>query len=75
MTRKDYITIATALKQALKTEIEVHGVSGQTAGGVRLAASAVATYLGYDNPRFDRQYFLAVVSGTKDLNSRPGRKS
>lgn len=74
MTRKDYILIATALRQALKTEIEVHGESGETAGGVRLAASTVASYLGSENARFNREHFLAVVRGEKDLNSRPARR-
>ena len=27
-----------------------------------------------DNPRFDREHFLAVVRGERDLNSRPARK-
>jgi hypothetical protein len=74
MTRKDYIILAQALGQALKTEIEVHGEQGETVGGVRLAASTVATYLGYDNPRFNREHFLSVVRGEKDLNSRPARR-
>jgi hypothetical protein len=64
MTHKDTL-IAKALQQALRVEIEVHGANGETAGGVRLAASTIASYLGYENARFNREQFLAIVRGEK----------
>lgn len=73
MTRKDYILIAGALRQALKTEVEVHGESSETAGGVRLAAGRIADSLAFVNARFNREHFLAVVRGEKELNSHPKR--
>lgn len=73
MTRKDYVLIAQGLKSALDLEISLHGADSGTAGGVRLAAARIADVLVTDNPRFDREHFLAVVRGEKDLNSRPSR--
>lgn len=74
MTRKDYILIAEALRNTHAREVELNGQEG-TAGGIRLAASALADALASDNPRFDRKHFLAVVHGDKDLHSRPARKT
>ena len=45
-----------------------------TDGEAYQAARLIADELAADNPRFDREHFLAVVRGERDLNSRPGRK-
>lgn len=67
MTRKDYILIADGLRHAYATApgLEIPVVSN--------VAYQVAIKLETDNPRFNREHFLAVVRGEKDLNSRPGR--
>ena len=70
MTRKDYIRVARALREALADESS--GVVPQ-AKGVMGAAEYIARELRDDNNRFDRGHFLAVVRGEKDLNSRPSR--
>lgn len=69
MTRKDYILIAGALKNALNlTNGNCHHRDG-----VRDTAYQIAVALESDNPRFDRDHFLAVVRGERDINSRPSR--
>lgn len=59
MTRKDYVLIAAALKQA-------HDVStiADRAYGVERAAIMLADALASTNPRFDRERFLKA-SGVK----------
>ena len=41
--------------------------------GIMNVASELADSLARDNSRFDKDHFLAVVRGEKELNSRPGR--
>ena len=73
MTRKDYILLA----RALQTEYRTAGVNletkedASTLQGIEIASFAIASALASDNPRFDREHFLAVVRGEKDINSRP----
>ncbi len=61
MTRKDYIRIAEALRIARESGgLDVTGV-----------AEFIGNALYNDNPRFDREYFLAIVRGERELTSRP----
>lgn len=53
MTRKDYILIAAALRQAI--ELCADPISRAAAG---FAAGKVCNALEQDNPRFDRERFL-----------------
>lgn len=53
MTRKDYILIAEALKEA-----HAYAIDAARRLGVASAAYHVADALAYDNPRFDRELFL-----------------
>lgn len=55
MTRKDYVLIAEALKEALTNSSE------DRAYGVESAAQFVADALQQENPKFDRGRFLAAV--------------
>lgn len=84
MTRKDYILIAEALRNTLRsanaryerqTEDLDKAWSSGSQNGVLESAEMLADRLAYDNPRFDREHFLAVVRDEKALNSRPGRQS
>lgn len=70
MTRKDYILIAKVFNQ---TRVEYEGYE-YSVNAVDVTASYLATEIANDNPRFDRDHFLAVVRGECDLNSRPGRR-
>jgi hypothetical protein len=65
MTRKDYILIAGALRDAIQ--------DSKSPEAVMEVAPHIAGYLKDDNCRFDYGHFLAVVRGEKDLNSRPPR--
>jgi hypothetical protein len=67
MTRKDYIVLAGALRNAVSR----HTPSFDSYQGAMDAAYQVAVVLAEDNPRFDREHFLSVVTGIKELNSRP----
>jgi hypothetical protein len=71
MTRKDYIVIAEALR------IPHNSLSRPTyereLSGVSIATLAIADALEQDNPRFNKEHFLAVVRGEKPLHSRPSR--
>lgn len=85
MTRKDYIVIADALRTAhkdacaskdadtSKTNTYQHGHVCGAIVGISDAASLIADVLQSDNPRFDREHFMAVVRGQKELLSRPAR--
>ncbi len=66
MTRKDYILIARALRGA-----RIVCTVQEAKDGVDYAALNMVTELSRDNPRFDRDHFLAVVRGEKALTSRP----
>lgn len=73
MTRKDYIAIAEALRYA-RGHAMADAISPQASlDGVMAAAEYIANAMQDDNPRFDRDHFLAVVRGAKDLNSRLAR--
>jgi hypothetical protein len=71
MTRKDYIIIAGVLRHAYSTCLDVHNPSNPQA--VQEMANAFACALAKDNSRFNREHFLAVVLGQKELLSRPSR--
>lgn len=55
MTRKDYILIAEALKEARAEALALRAGAGV---GVTIAAVRLADALARDNPRFDRERFL-----------------
>ena len=80
MTRKNYIVIASALRNAYQKEEmdNKYTTQGETPRtnmqGVETAACCIAAALHVDSDRFDRDHFLAVVRGEKGLNSRPSRK-
>ena len=67
MTRQDYILLATAFRSALDRNEDT------AQSGILDAAHLVSVELALDNPRFNREHFLAVVKGEKPLNSRPNR--
>ena len=71
MTRKDYIILA----EALRVQFNVNKVFANDglSRGVLLAAEEIADVLHRDNSRFNRDHFLAVVRGEKDLHSHPAR--
>jgi hypothetical protein len=71
MTRKDYIVIADILRQTRNAPFKPQEVM-QTCD---LMAEMFAVALAADNPRFDKQHFLAVARGQKPLVSRPNRKA
>lgn len=66
--RQHYIVIAEALRKACE-----YAISDSNKTACRAAAECVANSLANDNPRFNREHFLAVVRGERDLNSRPSR--
>jgi hypothetical protein len=71
MTRKDYILLAEALRvQYLNTKVFANDGMSR---GVLSAAEEIAAALQRDSSRFDRDHFLAVVRGEKELHSRPSR--
>jgi hypothetical protein len=71
MTRKDYILLAEALRvQYHNTKIFANDGMSR---GVLGAAEEIADALQRDNSRFNRDHFLAVVRGEKDLHSHPAR--
>jgi hypothetical protein len=80
MTRKDYIVIASALRDAYQKEeinnkYSVQGEPTRTnMQALETASCSIAAALRVDNDRFDRDHFLAVVRGEKGLNSRPSRR-
>jgi len=79
MTRKDYIAIAEALRFAREHETEAylrlpeHQQSKLAVIGITTAAEYIANAMQDDNPRFDRDHFLKVVRGERELQSRPKR--
>lgn len=81
MTRKDYVAIAGALKCAVEyaRTADSHNYGGTYPGaengeaelaGIMEAADRIARVMRDDNPRFDREHFLAVVRGERELQSR-----
>lgn len=78
MTRKDYIILAEALRIQFRRSTNHPSLLSTEGDGVYIAACKIADALQRDNSRFNREHFLAVVCGEKDLHSRParnGRKS
>ena len=80
MTRKDYIVIASALRDAYQKEEmnNKYAIQGEPTRtnlqALEAASCCIAAALRVDNDRFDRDHFLAVVRGEKGLNSRPSRR-
>ena len=72
MTRKDYILLAEALRNAGNIHVSDDFQRGKKTG-VAVAVEFVADALQRDNSRFNREHFLAGVRGEKDLHSRPSR--
>jgi len=81
MTRKDYILIAGALRDAYQKEEmnNKYAAKGEATRtnlqALETASCSIAAALQVDNGRFDPEHFLAVVHGEKTLNSRPSRRS
>ena len=81
MTRRDYILITKALRVQYRRAVigsengaRTNFEAGQCfGGGVLACAKEIADALEHDNSRFNRDHFLAVVRGEKDLHSRPSR--
>ena len=64
MTRKDYITIARAIDEARGLASYEEFVSQAPLGAdatIDLVAAAIADALAADNPRFDRERFIAAA--------------
>ncbi len=57
MTRKDYVLIAAALRDALK-----YCETDNQARGVQRAVGALAVALASDNAQFDRQRFVTAAT-------------
>ena len=72
MTRKDYILLARALHERLDFERNVK-TNKTPVEAIYVTARRISDALRADNPRFDREHFLAVVRGEKALESRPPR--
>ena len=63
MTRKDYILIADAIREALATDVEFDiALPEREASGIHRVALRLSDRLGDDNPRFDRAVFLKACS-------------
>lgn len=69
MSRKDYILIASALRT--QYEDSEHSPMSDRAYGVLGSAMEIADALKRDNVKFDREHFLAIVKGDRDIESRP----
>jgi len=71
MSRQDYIRLAEALRYGLGS-LQADGFTrAESAKAQEHFAAHIAEALAADNPRFNREHFLDVVRGEKDLNSRP----
>lgn len=64
MTRKDYILIAQAIKDAKPASVKDDYGNGLDVG-VERAAFRLADALAVDNPRFDRERFLVACGVAK----------
>ena len=63
MTRKDYVLIADAIRDALATDVEFDiALPEREASGIHRAALRLSDRLEQDNPRFDREMFLRACS-------------
>jgi hypothetical protein len=73
MSRQDYIRLAEALRYGLGS-LQAEGFTrAEAAKAQEHFALHIAETLASENPRFNREHFLAVVRGERDLNSRPAR--
>jgi len=59
MTKKDYIAVAKIISQQLENVVGV-GADNQRSA-IRAVARSFATYAEEDNPKFDRNKFLAAA--------------
>ena len=86
MTRKDYILLAEALRvQRRNAAINLESAKKQrdssnppvyecgVINGIDYATDEIADALQRDNSRFNREHFIAVVRGEKELLSRPSK--
>lgn len=74
--RRHYIVIADAMNSAYRYFKDVQQPNESTryaANGVEHTAVMLADRLEGDNPRFDREHFLAVVRGEREIESRVPR--
>ena len=71
MTRRDYIILANVLRVASNNARVMK--SPEASWTVNQIADDLCCELKRDNARFNREHFLAVVRGEKDLQSRPAR--
>ena len=78
MTRKDYIAIAKVLAErhyCLREDLSLDSRERRDRlWELELTADNLTYMFADDNPRFDREHFLAVVRGERALESRPPRK-
>jgi hypothetical protein len=82
MTRKDYILIAEAIRvpnyhdtaEILEAEEDDKDFACGVGEGIDKVTAALCDAFERDNPRFNREHFLAVVRGEKALESRPARR-
>lgn len=73
MSRRNYIRLAEALRYGFGS-LQADGFTrSEAAKAQEHFAAHIAEALASDNPRFNREHFLAVVRGERDLNSRPSR--
>jgi hypothetical protein len=71
MTRRDYILLANTLRIAHNNA--AHTKCQEAIWIVDQLASDLCSELKRDNARFNREHFLAVVQGKRELHSRPSR--
>jgi hypothetical protein len=73
VSRQDYIRLAEALGYGLGS-LQADGFTrAEAAKAQGHFAAHIAEALASENPRFNREHFLAVVRGERDLNSHPSR--
>lgn len=73
MSRQDYIRIAEALRYGLGS-LQADGFTrAESVKTQEHFAAHIAEALAADNPRFNREHFLAVVRGERGLTSHPAR--
>ena len=63
MTRKDYIALAEAFKQAFGSIDYMRSDAVEIYTGMRIARDNVMTALAADNPRFDKDTFMMAIHG------------
>jgi|HubBroStandDraft_5_1064220.scaffolds.fasta_scaffold351430_2 hypothetical protein len=72
MTRKDYIFIANTLRTAYNNAARTK--SQEAIWIIEQLVSDLCSELKRTNADFNREHFLAVIHGTKELDSRPSRR-